>query len=87
MDEIGDGARGGKLLRAGDDDAVVALLDHPGIEGRIALLVRRLAAVDLRRHDGVARHRGGCRACARRRRPTLSAKCWPPAASTPGVAA
>ena len=45
--------RSGKLLRAGDDDAVVALLDHPGIEGRITLLVRRFAAVDLRRDDGV----------------------------------
>src|SRR4029077_8445831 len=52
MDEIRDGARSGKLLRAGDDDAVVALLDRPGIEGRITLLVRRFAAVDLRRDDG-----------------------------------
>ncbi len=53
MDEIGDRAAGGELLRAGNDDAVVALLDHAGVERRIALLVRRLAAVDLRRDDGV----------------------------------
>ena len=53
MDVIGDRAAGGELLRAFDDDAVVALLDHAGIERRIALLVRGFRAVDLRRHDGV----------------------------------
>ena len=53
MDEVGDGAGGRQLLRAGDDDAVVALLDHTGIERGVALLVRGFAAVDLRRDDGV----------------------------------
>ena len=53
MDVIGDRAAGGKLLRAGNDDAVVAFLDYAGIERRVALLVRGLRAVDLRRHDGV----------------------------------
>ena len=51
---VGQHAAGGKLLRARDHDAVVALLHHAGVERRIALLVRRLAAVDLRRHDRVA---------------------------------
>ena len=54
MQPVGQHAAGGKLLRARDHDAVVALLDHAGVERRIALLVRRLAAVDLRRHDRVA---------------------------------
>ena len=53
MDEVGDGAGGGQLLRAGDDDPVIALLDHPGIKRGIALLVRGLAAVDLRGDDGI----------------------------------
>src|SRR4029079_7489773 len=53
VDEVGDGPGGRKLLRAGDDDAVVALLDHTGIERGVALLVRGFAAVDLRRDDGV----------------------------------
>ena len=47
-------AAGRDLLRACDHDAVVALLDHAGVERRIALLVRGLAAIDLRRHDRVA---------------------------------
>ncbi len=53
VDEIGDGSAGRELLRARDDDAVVALLHHPGIERRVALLVRGLAAVDLGRNDRV----------------------------------
>jgi len=53
MDDVRDRAAGGELLRAADDDAVIALLDHAGIERRIALLVRGFAAVDLRRHDGI----------------------------------
>ena len=64
MDVVGDRAGGGQLLRAGDDDAVVALLDHAGIKRRIALLVRGLAAVDLRRHDRVARLRCSSRMCS-----------------------
>jgi hypothetical protein len=40
MDVVGNGAAGGELLRAFDDDAVVALLDHAGIERRVALLMR-----------------------------------------------
>ena len=54
VDPVRQHAAGRDLLRAGDHDAVVALLDDAGIERRIALLVRRLGAVDLRRHDGVA---------------------------------
>src|SRR5262245_14245189 len=53
MDDVRDRAAGGELLRARDDNAVIALLDHAGIERRVALLVRGLAAVDLRRDDGV----------------------------------
>src|SRR5690606_14322362 len=37
-----------------DDDAVRALLVHPGVQMRVFLLVRGLTAVDLRRNDGVA---------------------------------
>ena len=55
IDVVRNSAAGGELLRARNDDAVVALLDHAGIERRIALLVRRLAAVDLRRDDRVGR--------------------------------
>src|SRR5215204_7370826 len=40
-----------ELLRSGNDDAVITLLDDAGMQRRIALFVRRLAAVDLRRHD------------------------------------
>ena len=54
MNPVGQHAAGRELLRAGDHDAVVALLHHAGVERRIALLVRGLAAVDLRRHDRVA---------------------------------
>ena len=42
------------LLCTGDNDATVALFDYARVEGRIALFVRRFAAVDLRRHDRVA---------------------------------
>ena len=54
VDPVGEHAAGRDLLRARDDDAVVALLHHAGVERRIALLVRGLAAVDLRRHDRIA---------------------------------
>ncbi len=54
MDDVGDRAAGRELLRARDHDAVVALLDDAGVERRIALLVRGLAAVDLRWDDRVA---------------------------------
>src|SRR5262249_52625515 len=53
MHEIRDRSCRGELLRSGNDNAVVALLDYAGTERRIALLVRRLAAVDLRRNDRV----------------------------------
>ena len=51
---MGRSAGGVKGITLEKDDAVVALLDHAGIERRIALLVRGLTAIDLRRHDGVA---------------------------------
>src|SRR5262249_55763830 len=54
MKVIRQHSAGGELLRAFDDDAVVALLDHAGIERRVALRMRRLGAVDLRRHDRVS---------------------------------
>ena len=43
------------VLRAFEDDAAVALAHHPGMKRRVGLLVRRLRAVDLRRHDGVGK--------------------------------
>ena len=47
-------AAGGELLRARNHDAVVALLHDAGVKRGIALPVRRLGAVDLRRHDRIA---------------------------------
>ena len=54
LDVVGEDAAGRDLLGARDHDAVVALLHHAGMQRRVALLVRGLAAVDLRRHDRVA---------------------------------
>ena len=48
-------ARGRELLRARDHDAAVALLDHAGVEGGVALAVRRFGTVDLGRHDRIGR--------------------------------
>ena len=53
MQAVGEHAGGRELLGAGDDDAVVALLDDAGIERRVLLRMRGLAAVDLRRDDRV----------------------------------
>ena len=52
-DLVGDGGPRAERLGARDDDAVAPLLDHPGIEVRILLLVRRLRAVDVGRDDDV----------------------------------
>ena len=54
MDPVGQHAAGRHLLCTLDDDAVVALLHHAGVQRRVALLMRRFAAVDLRRNDRVA---------------------------------
>src|SRR6516162_2476645 len=54
MQVIREHAAGGELLCAFDDDTVVALLDHAGVKRRVALLMRRLGPVDLRRHDRVS---------------------------------
>ena len=53
MQIIGEHAAGRELLGARDDDAVVALLDDAGVERRVLLRMRRLAAVDLRRNDRI----------------------------------
>jgi len=50
---IGIDASGRELLRALYYDSVVALFHHARITRGIALLVRGLAAVDLRRHDRI----------------------------------
>ena len=54
MQFVGEYRAGRQLLAALQDDAAVGLLDHAGIERRIGLLVRGLAAVDLRRDDGIS---------------------------------
>src|SRR6516164_10804993 len=54
MNPVRKSAASRNLLCTGDDDAIVALFDYARAEGRIALFVRRFAAVDLRRHDRVA---------------------------------
>src|SRR6516225_1445013 len=54
MKAVGQRSAGRELLRAFDDDAVVALLHHAGIKRWIALRMRWLRAVDLRRHDRVS---------------------------------
>ena len=69
MDEVGDRAAGGELLGAGDHDAVVALLDHAGIERRDRSACARACCGRSAAGRSHRRHRGGCRACARRTRP------------------
>ena len=54
LDVVGEDTAGRDLLGAGDHDAAVGLLHHAGMQRRVALLVGRLAAVDLRRDDRVA---------------------------------
>src|SRR6185437_1885073 len=44
---------GTKHLAAADNDAVLPLLDHPGIEVRGILLMSGFCPVNLRRHDRV----------------------------------
>ena len=48
MNPVRKSAASRNLLCTGDNDAIVALFDYARAEGRIALFVRRFAAVDLR---------------------------------------